>query len=95
MKLVGWLLVSAMWFWGHHLNLPSSSLLICETRVQVSPAIWKKSTPRETFVSQNSINEEAITLGHILLIDTQNKDKAQMLTDTVQHNGGVILKYWV
>ena len=38
----------------------------------------------------------AITLGHILLIDTQNKsDKAQMLTDTIQSNGSLILRCWV
>ena len=37
--------------------------------------------------------EEAISLGHILLMDTQNNgDKAQMLTDTVQNCGHMMLR---
>lgn len=43
-------------------------------------------------VPQNDLSAFSDTLGHILLMDAQNRDKAQMLTDTIQNYSSLMLR---
>ena len=46
----------------------------------------------KTFINQKVLSEEAVTIGHILLrMHKRNRNEAQMLTDTVERCGGLML----